>query len=159
MSRWTPSLHPRDANGRFRSKTTASVRLSTRSVSATVGRRFALVPGKVNLYVGGLVRLENASRNKGPIDKLQDKIQDRLVNAVPDGKLRAIASGLAGSGQFREGSTLITGSTGRKGTPTIRVGTSGGNLKPGGGVQTGNRTRSPNRKPRAPRTPRARRVA
>lgn len=156
MARWTPSLHPRDRNGRFASKGSIGFRVSTRSVSATAGRRFPIVPGKVNLYVGALVRVENASRSKGPIDKLTDKVQDRLVNAIPEGATRNIIKNLAGSGSHREGSTLISGTTGRRSTPTIRVTRSsapggGSNSRNTGSVQTSGVSRSPNRKPRAPR--------
>mgnify|MGYP001047240209 CR=1 FL=1 len=162
MSRWNSALHPRGPDGRFRSKTTYGVRVSTRSVSATVGRRIPLVPGKVNLYVGGLVRLENASRSKGPIDRVLDRAGDRLVNAVPDGRGRDIARSLVGTGQFREGSTLITANTGRRGRATVSARRStGGTMRGGNSVQTkGNASvRSPNRKPRQPRQPRARKVA
>lgn len=152
--KWNPSQHPRDGNGRFRRKGSVGVRVSTRSISVTAGQRIPLVPGKVNLFVGGLVRLENASRAKGPVQRGFDRLTDRAINLVPDGGLRNIAKGLAGEGSVRRGSTLITGSTGLRSTPTIRATRSSS-----GSVQTGNKTRSPNRKPRAPRQPRARRVA
>ena len=169
MGRWTPSLHPRDRNGRFTKKTSVGIRVSTRSVSATAGVRFPIVPGKVNLFVGGLVRIENASRAKGPLDRLADAGRDKLINALPEGAISRIGKGLIGEGQYRSGSTLIQGTTGRRSTPTIRVGRTSGsgktrtparNGKPAS-VQTttGSGTRSPNRKPRQPRAPRPRRVA
>jgi hypothetical protein len=150
------ALHPRDRNGRFVSKTTYGVRVGTRSVSATVGKRFPLIPGKVNVYVGGLVRIENASRSKGPIDRMADKIQDRVVQATPD-RAKGIVGSLLGTGQFREGSTLITASTGRRSRATVSARRTTGGAK--NTQTTGNAVRSPNRKPRQARQPRARKVA
>lgn len=159
MSHWTPSLHPRDESGRFKSKGSVGLRVSTRSVSATAGYRIPIVPGKINVFVGGLVRVENASRAKGPIDRFVDRKTDQVLSKLPDGATSNIIKGLVSNGQYKNGSTLVQGNTGRRSAPTLRVGRSTAkatNNANTGAVQT---TRSPNRKPRVPRQPRARRVA
>jgi hypothetical protein len=146
MARWTPSKHPRDGKGRFR-KVNVGVRVSTRSVSVTAGRRLPLIPGRVNLYVGGLARLENARRSRGPVARAQEVVTDALVNKLPEGKLRDLAGSIAKEGRFQAGSTLITASSGRRSTPTIRATRNSGKEKKGG-IQTPGAIRSPNRKPR-----------
>lgn len=158
---WNSAMHPRDSNGRFAKKLSVGVRVSTRSVSVTVGKRVPLVPGKVNLYVGALARVERANRNNGPLDRAIDGIKNSVVNSFPEGKFRNIASSLAQQGSVNTGSTLITGSTGFRGTPTIRASTrvggapvarpTGTSLTPAG--------RPSKRVARAPRQPRARKVA
>lgn len=149
MARWTPSKHPRDGQGRFR-KVNIGVRVSTRSVSVTAGRRVPLIPGRVNLYVGGLARLENAKRSRGPLAKAQERATERLVNVIPDGALKNAVGGILKEGQFRAGSTLITANSGRRSTPTIRATRNSGKAKATrGGIDTpGGTPRSPNRKPR-----------
>lgn len=77
MPRWNPSDHPRYPNGRFRPKLSQSVRLSPISVSYNVGVRVPIVPGRANLYVGGLARVERAGGNK-----FLKKQTDRFVNSV-----------------------------------------------------------------------------
>lgn len=151
FGRFNP-FQPRDSNGRWTSTGSVGVRVSTRSASLTAGRRVALVPGKVNLYVGGLVRVENASRTKGPISRASDRLQDRLVSAIPDGAFKRAAAGLSSKGQFRDGSTLVQGSTGRRAAPTIRATRSSGSMRRGGATYTQNpETAQPTRRPRAPR--------
>jgi hypothetical protein len=162
MVGWNPTLHPRDGDGKFRRKASIGVRVSTRSVSATVGRRFPIIPGRANLYVGGLVRLENARRSKGPIAQAADRVQDRLINAVPEGATKNVLSGILKEGGFRQGSTLISASSGFKSTPTIRATRSSSRLRSPGQVQSAGSAgteRSPNRKPRTRSVARARRVA
>lgn len=149
MARWSPSEHPRDQNGKFRKKVSVGVRVSTRSASVTAGRRVPLIPGRVNLYVGGLVRLENARRSKGPLSRLADRAQDRAINALPEGALKSAVGSVLKEGNYRAGSTLITANSGRRSTPTIRATRSS---SPRGGIQTpAASTRSPNRKPRTRR--------
>ncbi len=152
---FNPSLHPRDQNGRFRKKASVGVRVSTRSVSVTVGRRFPIVPGKANVYVGGLVRLEKASRSKGPIARAADRVQDRLIEAIPEGAARNIIGGVLQEGSYRQGSTLITANSGIRSSPTIRATRSSQpvsrRVQETGQVQTPGLNRSPNRKPRKPR--------
>lgn len=154
MGLFNSALHPRDGRGRFANKATIGFRVSTRSVSGTVGTRFPLVPGKVNIYVGALVRVENASRSKGPLDRLIGGAKERTVSAFPEGKLRDIASGLASKGAVNHGSTLITGSTGRRSTPTLRSQTSVGGSRrdtiSSPAASKARRERAP-RKPRQPR--------
>lgn len=162
MAGWNPTLHPRDHDGKFKRKASIGVRVSTRSVSATIGRRFPIIPGRVNLYVGGLARIENAKRSKGPIAQAADKIQDRLINIAPEGKVRDVIGSVVRDGAVRQGSTLISANSGRKSSPTIRVTKSSSRLRSPGQVQTAGdaaSVRSPNRKPRTRSLERARRVA
>lgn len=164
MARWNPSFHPRDEDGKFRRKASVGVRVSTRSVSATVGRRFPIIPGRANLYVGGLIRLENANRSKGVISRAADRVQDRVINAIPEGRTRDVIGGVLREGSVRQGSTLISASTGRRSTPTIRATRSSAMRSPGqvqtaGVASTATSERSPNRKPRTRSVARARRVA
>jgi hypothetical protein len=153
MARFIEALHPRDKNGRFKGKGSAGVRVSTRSVSVNAGRRYAVVPGKVNVYVGGLIRVENASRSKGPIDRFIDRKSEKLLSLIPDGGARRVAQGLAGTGQFRSGSTLVQGTLGRRSTPTIRATKNSGSLARNS-ARTGDTIKMSGTKKRAPRKPR-----
>jgi hypothetical protein len=72
------------ANGRFRPKLSQSVRVSTRSISYNVGVRVPIVPGRANLYVGGLARLERAQGKgfgQGRVTKVVNSIAKRLGDA------------------------------------------------------------------------------
>jgi hypothetical protein len=158
---WNPTLHPRDGDGKFKRKASIGVRVSTRSVSATIGKRFPIIPGRANLYVGGLVRLENARRSKGPISLAADRFQDKLINLAPEGRTRDVIGSVLREGSVRQGSTLITANSGRRSSPTIRATRSSSHMRGANSVQTPGsaNTRSPNRKPRTRSVERARRVA
>lgn len=77
MARFSPAAHPRDAHGRFRPKFSQSVRLSPISASYNAGARVPIVPGRANLYIGALVRVESAGGGKA-----LKRHTDRLVNSV-----------------------------------------------------------------------------
>lgn len=140
--RFDPSKHPRDEDGKFKRKLSVGLRVSTRSASATVGKRYPIVPGKVNLYVGGLVRVESANRNKGPISRGAARIQDQAIRLLPDGEFRNNVQSLVKEGRARQGSTLISGTTGRRSRPTISF------------AQNDSSRREAARRQRAPRPPR-----
>ncbi len=120
MPRWNPSLHPRDGNGRFRPKLSQSVRLSPISVSYNAGVRVPIVPGRANLYVGALVRVERAGGNQ-----FLKKQTDRFVNAVAgrfgdaDGR-SAVAQVLKGN-EIKRGGLRIVGPRNVINTPSFRV--------------------------------------
>jgi len=61
VARWNAAEHPRYPNGRFRPKLSQSVRLSTRSISYNAGVRVPVLPGRAQLYVGALVRVERVN--------------------------------------------------------------------------------------------------
>lgn len=158
LRRWNSSEHPRDARGRFVSKLSVGLRVNTRSASVTVGRRFPVIPGKVNVYTGALIRVERANRGNGIVDRKIDAAQAAIVSRLPSEALRGFAQGIAENGRFKQGSTLVTVGGIRPQTPTIRLTNNGAKAKDKNTI-TRNKPRSPNRKPRAPRQPRARRVA
>lgn len=120
-------------------------RISTRSASLTVGKRLPVVPGKLNVYVGGLVRVERANRGEGLIDKKIDAATSSLVQRLPGG-LQGVAQSLVDDGKIRQGNTLISVGGLRPSSPTVNVRRTG-TQRP---TQTGG-VRSPNRKPRANR--------
>ncbi len=74
---WDASKHPRDAHGRFRPKFSHGARLSPTSVSYSAGFRVPIVPGRANLYVGALARVEHAGGTQ-----LLKRQTDRAVDAV-----------------------------------------------------------------------------
>lgn len=84
MARWNPADHPRYPNGTFRPKLSQSVRLSPRSISYNAGVRVPVVPGRAQLYVGALVRVERVQGgdfmkrhvNRG-VDKIATKFGDK----------------------------------------------------------------------------------
>lgn len=158
---WREALHPRDRNGRFVRKASVGVRVSTRSASVTVGKRYPVIPGKVNVYGGVLLRVERARAGNGIIDRWVDGAQSRLIGAIPEGTLRNVAQSLA-EGQSAEARGLrISGNGLRPQQPTIRVNRS--SSRPGGHSQTTTDPGVPKtpraRAPRKPRAPRTRKVA
>jgi hypothetical protein len=84
MARWNPALHPRDSNGRFRSKTKVSFRLGIRSATVTVGRSFPIIPGKVGVHLGVLARLESYSERRGYLARLTDNALAQIAKRVPE---------------------------------------------------------------------------
>lgn len=149
--RFISALHPRDRLGRFatRGKAQVSFRVSTRSATATVGRSFTIIPGKVGIHLGVLARIDNLSEKRGYLAKLTDKGLARLSKYAPARHREAIIEVLRKrkvdvggvrlhqiGGQRRAGSVKISNSI--KGP---RKATSG--------------VRAPRRKARRTRTPRA----
>lgn len=74
---WDAAKHPRDAHGRFRPKFSHGARLSPTSVSYSAGFRVPVVPGRANLYVGALARVEHAGSSG-----ILKRQTDRAVNSV-----------------------------------------------------------------------------
>lgn len=146
MARWNSADHPRYPNGRFRPKLSQSVRLSPRSISYNAGVRVPVVPGRAQLYVGALVRLERVQGGR-----FGQRVIERGVNKV---------SGLFGD---RKGSSVVARVLKGEdinvynarvnlkvpvGTPTFRI-----QRAPGGRetfeVREAATERSPRRRPRA----------
>lgn len=81
MARFNPAEHPRYPNGRFKPKLSQSVRVSTRSISYNAGIRVPVVPGRAQLYVGALVRVERVQGGdfmKNQINRGVDKVAGRF---------------------------------------------------------------------------------
>lgn len=150
LRRFIESEHPRNRDGKFRPKASVGLRVSTRSATATIGKRFPLIPGKINVYGGVLLRVERANAGNSVVDRLVDNAQSKLVNALPEGTLRNIGQSLASGQSHREGSTLISASGIRPNSPTVRLTRSS---KPS---YTKNAADATPRRQRAPRQPRTR---
>lgn len=114
---WSASKHPREPNGRFASTGRFSYRVSTRSATVHYGHTFPIIPGKANLYVGALARLE---RNRGHETAVEKKLKARgrvLVSKLP-AKVQRIASK---GGYETPGGTTITFNKPKVRQPTIRA--------------------------------------
>lgn len=149
LRRFIESEHPRGSDGKFRRKASVGVRVSTRSATVTVGKRYPIIPGKVNVYGGVLLRVERANAGNGIVDRLVDNAQSKLVSALPEGTLRNIGESLASGQSHREGSTLISASGIKPNTPTLRVTRSS---KPSYTKNDADATPRRKRTPREPRT-------
>ena len=90
MARWIEALHPRDGNGRFKSKTKVSFRLGARSATFTVGRSIPIIPGKVGIHLGVLARLENLSEQRGYLAKLTDRALGQLAKRLPENRRQTV---------------------------------------------------------------------
>jgi hypothetical protein len=88
--RWLEALHPRDKNGRFRSKGKVSFRLGLRSATVTYGRTIPVIPGKVGLHLGVLARLESTSAKKGYLSRLTDKALGQIAKRVPEKQSKVV---------------------------------------------------------------------
>jgi len=120
---WDPRKHPRDGNGRFtarlKPKLSQSIRVSPSSVSYNGGVRLQVVPGRANLYVGGLVRVERV--NGGNLFKRQT---DAAVNSVA--RRFGDEGGRSNLAQVLKGNPINVKGIGaqaslRRGNPTFRL--------------------------------------
>lgn len=136
---------PRDSKGRWTKgfgRVQVGGRISTSSASLTVGKRIPVVPGKVNVYVGGLVRVERANRGNGLIDRKIDAATSSLIQRLPS-NFQGIAQSLADDGRYRQGSTLVSVGGLKAPSPTVNI-RRANQARP---TQTGG-VRAPRRKPR-----------
>ena len=81
---WDASKHPRYPNGKFRPRLSHGARISPTSVSYSAGFRVPVVPGRANLYVGALARVEHAGATnlfKKQTDRAVDSVARRLGDA------------------------------------------------------------------------------
>lgn len=121
MARWNAAEHPRYPNGRFRPRLSQSVRLSPISVSYNAGVRIPIVPGRANLYVGALARVERAGSNT-----FLKRHTDSAVNAVArrfgdHGGQSNVAQLLKGNEINTRGGLRVTGPGRLINAPTFRV--------------------------------------
>lgn len=143
MSRFIEALHPRDNHGRFRRKGKFSVRLGTRSVTATYGRTIPIIPGKVGLHLGVLARLESLSERRGYLAKLTDKALGQIIRFGPKSQ-RGVIEDVLKRRKATVGGVQIHQIGGQRRARSIRL--SSASMKPGKAVTSG--VRAPNRKPR-----------
>jgi hypothetical protein len=141
--RWLEALHPRDRNGRFRSKTKVSFRLGTRSATFTVGRSIPIIPGKVGLHLGVLARIESLSEKRGYLAKLSDMALAKIAKIAPQ-KQRAVVLDVLKRRKATVGGVQIHQIGGQRRARSVKL--SNASMKPGKSVTSG--TRAPNRKPR-----------
>ncbi|MBK8246283.1 MAG: hypothetical protein IPK85_02570 [Gemmatimonadetes bacterium] len=147
---WNPADHPRYPNGKFRPKFSQSVRLSPISVSYNAGVRVPIVPGRANLYLGALARVERSGRSGG---FFQQHI-DRAVHAVsgklgdPHGRSN-IAQLLKGHEINTKGGLRVTGPTKLVNAPTFRVSSTPASREKGFELQKAGEPRSARRRPRS----------
>jgi hypothetical protein len=142
MARWIESLHPRDRNGRFRSKTRASFRLGTRSATLTVGRSFPIIPGKVGIHLGVLARLESLSSKRGYLARLTDNALAQIARRVPE-RQRDIVLDVLKRRKATVGGVQIHQIGGQRRASSIKISNS---IAPARRATAG--TRAPRRKPR-----------
>lgn len=139
---WDSAKHPRDGEGRFITTGKLSFRVSPRSATVQYGHTLPIVPGKINLYVGALARVERAGNHKTVIETKAVDLGKKIVGKLPLKAQTIISKGsIEGPGGSR-----ITFAKPRVRSPQIRankkVTTGVKGIKDSGGV------RAPNRKPR-----------
>lgn len=142
MVRWNPALHPRDRNGRFRSKTKVSFRLGTRSATVTVGRSIPIIPGKIGIHLGVLARLESYSERRGYLAKLTDRALGQIARRVPE-KQRDLVLDVLKRRKAQVGGVQIHQIGGQRRASSIKISNSVAPAKKS--IQG---VRAPNRKPR-----------
>lgn len=143
MGRFIEALHPRDSHGRFRRKGKLSFRVGLRSVTATYGKTFPIIPGKVGLHLGVLARLENISEKRGYLAKLSDSALAKIGKKLPP-KQRALVEDLVKRRKATVGGVQLHQIGGQRRARSVRI--SKVVAAPAKRVTAG--VRAPNRKPR-----------
>lgn len=160
MARYVESQHPRDSKGRWRSKgggvagvlTSGSserkgiklpgtgrvtVRAGLSSATIMYGRTVPLIPGKINVHVGVLGRIEKAGSGPNFLEKRVDNLIEKVAQRLPD----KVGDVVRGKKTDIGGVTIGTGKR-RRVNPQIKV---------------TNKKKAAGRKVRKPRQPRQRR--
>jgi hypothetical protein len=147
VARWNPANHPRYPNGRFRPKLSQSVRLSPISVSYNAGLRIPVVPGRANLYVGALARVERVGGN-GLFQRQVNNTVNRLFARAGDPEGRSNLAQLLKGNEINTRSGLrVKGPSQLINAPTFRVSSTAASREKG--VQLREGTRPPRRRTRA----------
>lgn len=148
-TRW-PKGHP--DGGQFRPKTSQSVRVSTRSVSYNAGLRTPIVPGKLALYTGVLIRLERVSDKPSFLRRQSDKVLGSIVAKSGNSPYAIMASRILTQRTAEAGGVRISRNK-IVSTPSLRVSNA-----PGQEARRKHRSeyKSTAVRARAPRAPRAR---
>ena len=148
---WNAAKHPRAEDGKFIPAGKFSYRVSTRSATVHYGHTFPIIPGKANLYVGALARVERSRGHETAIEKKIKARGRKLTERLPS-KVQSI---LSKGGYETPGGTTITFSKPKIRQAQLRGGKRVGVVgkRParmpitGGGVGI-KQVRSPNRKAR-----------
>jgi hypothetical protein len=164
------SQHPRDRRGRFARKGSGltaiagssaksegfklpgtakvTVRASLSSATVTYGRTLPLIPGRVNVHLGVLARVEKAGGGPNFLEKRADRLIDAVASRLPQNKAgSAVADVLRG--KKTEVAGVAIGGNRRRINPTLRATSKSKKATAGRKV----------RKPRQPRQPRQRRTS
>lgn len=163
------SDHPRDRRGRFAKKgaltaiagssaksegfklpgtAKVTVRASLSSATVTYGRTLPLIPGRVNVHLGVLARVEKAGGGPNFLEKRADRLIEAVASRLPKNQAgSAVADVLRG--KKTEVAGVNIGGNRRRINPTIRATSKSKKATAGRKV----------RKPRQPRQPRQRRTS
>jgi hypothetical protein len=117
---WNPAAHPRYPNGRFKPKFSQSVRVSPISVSYNAGIRVPIVPGRANLYVGALARVERSGGNtflKRQTDSIVNKVFGKLGDEGGQSNLAQLLKG----NELNINGMRVVGPSNVINTPSFRV--------------------------------------
>lgn len=144
---WNSAAHPRYPNGRFRPKLSQSVRVSPISVSYNAGLRVPIVPGRANLYVGALARVERVG-GKGLFQRQINTGVNKFFRYAGDPEGRSnLAQLLKGNEINTRGGFRVQGPSGLINSPTFRVSSTAASREKGLQLREG--TRPPRRRTRA----------
>lgn len=136
------SEHPRDRRGRFAKKgagltaiagssaksegfklpgtAKVTVRASLSSATVTYGRTLPLIPGKLNVHLGVLARVEKAGGGPNFLEKRADRLIDAVASRLPKNQAgRAVADVLRGKKTDVAG--VSVGGRKRRINPTLRA--------------------------------------
>jgi hypothetical protein len=117
---WNSAAHPRYPNGKFRPKLSQSVRLSPISVSYNVGVRIPVVPGRANLYLGALGRVERVGGN-GLFQRQINTGVNKLFSKAGDPEGRSNLAQLLKGNEINAGGLRVKGPSNLINAPTFRV--------------------------------------
>lgn len=90
---WDASKHPRGPDGRFISAGKVSFRVSPRSATIMYGHTIPVVPGKVNVYAGALLRVERARGHETAIEKKLKAQGQKIAARLPAKVVSATSKG------------------------------------------------------------------
>lgn len=149
---WNSAKHPRGPDGKFIHAGKFSYRVSPRSATVQYGHTLPIVPGKINLYVGALARVERSRSHETAIEKKIRAQGTKLTSKLP----AKVQSVLSKGGYETGGGTSITFARPKVRQPQLRasrrigtVGKAPTRMPITGGGAGVRQVRSPNRKPRA----------
>lgn len=132
---------PRDRRGRFAKKGGAqtaltggsakkgfkvpgtskvTVRASLSSATITYGRTLPLIPGKVNIHLGVLARVEKASSGPNFLEKKVDRLIENVATRLPQGKVGDAVKDVL-RGKKTDVAGVEIGGRRRRINPTIRA--------------------------------------
>lgn len=119
------------------------VRASLRSATVQYGRTLPIIPGKVNLYLGVLARVEKGNNNPTLLERKVSEATDKLASKIP----QKGAAGKLVADLLRKGESSING---------VRIARQGGRRRASSIRVTQAKASTQGRKVRQPRQPRQR---